>query len=357
MSKLKILVTGACGFIGYCLTKRLIDEGYEVVGVDNLSRAGTAFNKDLLIGQPRFNHYHVDVANIEALEKIFVDHGPFGAVFHLAAQVAVTLSYIDRVSDFENNARASFNVVECAKRHSPESFCLYASTNKVYGHISTAKPIGLEMPLDPYTPYGVSKAVGEMYFTEYGRPEIGLTTCSFRQSCIYGHHQFGVEDQGWVAWFAIANLLDRGISIYGDGKQVRDLLFVEDLVDLYLQAFNHRLVGVYPVGGGVNNAISVVEGLDLIQQKSGKPYPSMEFSQARPGDQPYFIADLSWVNQTNLCWSPKFTVQAGLDAMLAWMTDNLPSIREVIGSSAKRTSELRLRTLRHVGHSAGGSWF
>lgn len=326
----KILVTGACGFIGYCLCKRLIDEGYHVVGLDNLSRAGTQINKVQLMAHANFSLFEVDISRMEHLKAIFLEIGKVEAIFHMAAQVAVTLSYTDREKDFENNARASFNVVECAKRYSPEAYCLYASTNKVYGHIEVSKPVGLEMPLHPYTPYGVSKAVGELYFTEYGRPEIGLQTCSFRQSCIYGHHQYGVEDQGWVAWFAIANLLGKSVTIYGNGEQTRDLLYIDDLIDLYLMAYHLKLTGVYPVGGGEKNAISVKEGLELIQKASGLSYPTISNAEMRPGDQPYFIADISWTKKAAFNWSAKTAVEDGIVSMMNWMKNNIKEIEEVL---------------------------
>jgi CDP-paratose 2-epimerase len=171
-----------------------------------------------------------------------------------------------------------------------------------------------------------------MYFTEYGRPEFGMATCSLRQSCIYGHQQFGVEDQGWVAWFSIANLLGRDVMVYGDGHQVRDLLFVEDLVNLYLLLWERRLTGVYPVGGGEANAISVAQGLDKIAAITGRPFKSLGHEEARPGDQPYFVADLSWVGRLGLAWSPKIGVDEGLRAMIDWQRGHLEEIRAAFAS-------------------------
>lgn len=330
MSKGKILVTGACGFIGYCLSKRLLEEGYQVVGIDNLSRKGTELNRSRLQELSGFSLHEVDVTDFAALSSVFKSEGAFLAVYHLAAQVAVTLSYLDRVADFNNNALASFNVIECTKLYTPESYCVYASTNKVYGHIEVEVPVGMSMPLDPYTPYGVSKAVGEMYFTEYGRPEIGLQTCCFRQSCIYGPNQYGVEDQGWVAWFAIANLLRRDVSIYGNGKQVRDLLYVDDLVNLYIKALEVRLTGVYPVGGGTERAISVSQGLSIIEDKSGMKFPSIGYSETRPGDQPYFVADLGWTEGAPVDWNPKMNVENGIESMLRFLKDNLSAIESIL---------------------------
>ncbi len=322
----KAIITGACGFIGSCLARRLLERGDEVVGIDNLSRRGSEFNAARL-RSAGMRLIRADLSSQDKAEGAFAAAGPADAVFHLAAQVAVTLSYQDPRVDFRDNAIAAFNVIDAVRRHSPAAYCLYASTNKVYGHLTVNRPVGEERPLDPYTPYGVSKAVGEMYFTEYGRPEFGLSTCSLRQSCIYGHQQFGVEDQGWVAWFSIANLLGRDIAVYGDGRQVRDLLFVEDLVDLYLLLWERRVGGVYPVGGGEANAISVSEGLDRIAAITGRPFPPIKTEATRPGDQPYFVADLAWVRRLGLPWSPKVGVDAGLRAMIEWQREHLDEIR------------------------------
>ncbi len=317
---MKVVVTGACGFIGSCLARRLLSNGHEVVGIDNLSRAGSSFNAaELEAAGMRLER--VDLSDTEKTLALFESLGPVDAVFHLAAQVAVTTSYTDRERDFRYNAVASFNVIESIKRHTPSAYALYASTNKVFGHLEVHQPVGMEKPLDPYTPYGVSKAAAEMYFTEYGRPEIGLRTCSFRQSCIYGHHQFGVEDQGWMAWFAIANLHGLPITIYGDGRQVRDLLYVEDLIDLYLEAWEAGLTGVYPVGGGPDNSIDLRRGLELISAHSGKEF-NLTHAETRPGDQPYFVADLGWLADSGLAWRPRVGVEEGVERMLDWISEH-----------------------------------
>lgn len=327
----KVIVTGACGFIGSCLARRLLERGDEVVGIDNLSRRGSEYNAARLrAGGMRL--LRADLSSAQKAEDAFGAIGKADAVFHLSAQVAVTLSYQNPGADFRDNAAAAFNVIDAVRRHTPGAYCLYASTNKVYGHLKVNRPVGEDMPLDPYTPYGVSKAVGEMYFTEYGRPEFGMATCSLRQSCIYGHQQFGVEDQGWVAWFSIANLLGRDVMVYGDGHQVRDLLFVEDLVDLYLLLWERRLTGVYPVGGGEANAISVAQGLDKIAAITGLPFKSLGQEGARPGDQPYFVADLSWVGRLGLAWSPRTGVDEGLRAMIDWQRGHLEEIRAAFAS-------------------------
>lgn len=326
---MRVIITGVCGFIGSCLARKLMEQETEVIGIDNLSRRGTEFTAMELRGK-LFTLHRIDLSHASKVFEVFSAIGPVDAVFHLAAQVAVTTSYLNRENDFLDNAVASFHVVEAVKRYSPEAYCLYASTNKVYGHIKVAEPVGLKMPFDPYTPYGVSKATGELYFSEYGRPELGLTTLSLRQSCIYGHHQYGVEDQGWIAWFAIANLLGLPVCIYGDGEQVRDLLFVEDLIDLYLECWEKRLTGVYPVGGGPSNTVSLKEGLKLIEEATGKKFSEITYDEIRPGDQPYFVADLSWTDDARLDWKPKVNVEEGLAKMIDWIRMNEDKIKKVL---------------------------
>ncbi|MDI6740607.1 MAG: NAD-dependent epimerase/dehydratase family protein [Candidatus Edwardsbacteria bacterium] len=325
----RVVITGACGFIGTCLSKLLMADDVEVIGIDNLSRPGSELNAAELNDGP-FQLHRLDVSHPAKVFDLFARIGQADAVFHLAAQTAVTTSYQNRQKDFWDNAVASFNVIEAVKQYSPDAYCLYASTNKVFGHIEVNRPVSMQQPLAPYTPYGVSKAVGELYFTEYGRRELGLSTCSLRQSCIYGHHQFGVEDQGWMAWFAIANLLGRPITIYGDGAQVRDLLFIDDLIDLYRECWLRRVTGVYPVGGGATNAISLTQGLALIADITGKQFTEVKREANRPGDQPYFVADLAWAGQLGLQWKPKTNVPDGVGVMVDWIVKNQAAIRQLL---------------------------
>lgn len=325
----RVIVTGACGFIGTCLTKSFLEDGVHVIGIDNLSRRGSEINALELVNK-QFTLHRIDLSQTPKVMQVFEEIGPVDAVFHLAGQVAVTRSYADRQKDFFDNALGSFNVIEAVKRNTPEAYCLYSSTNKVYGHLRVSHPVGEDCPLNPYTPYGVSKAVGDMYFTEYGRRELGLDTCVLRQSCIYGHHQFGVEDQGWLAWFAIANILRRTITLYGNGTQVRDLLFVDDLVQLYKTCFEHRLIGAYPVGGGINNALNLNDALELISEHTGISYANITHSTMRPGDQPYFVADLSWACKGKIDWKPRIDLHDGLCRMTEWIFDHRSVIQTVL---------------------------
>jgi CDP-paratose 2-epimerase len=325
----RVLITGCCGFIGTCLALRLQKSGVEVLGIDNLSRSGSEVNARELESHG-VKMMRVDIAAGSELFDAWKAIGEVDAVFHLAAQVAVTWSYNDPVQDFRDNAIGSFNVIEGARRFSPNAYCLYASTNKVFGNIAVLEPVGVDQPLDPYTPYGVSKAVGDLYFREYARPGLDLTTNVLRQSCIYGHHQYGVEDQGWVAWFTVANRLKIPITIFGDGKQVRDLLWIDDLIDLYLECWNRRVEGVYPVGGGAANSTDLLTVLQQIVSESGEDFAGVDSRDPRLGDQPYFVADLGWLEGSGLTWRPKIGVNEGVSRLVAWVADHEEQIREVV---------------------------
>lgn len=325
----KVLVTGGCGFIGSTLARRLLAEGHEVFGLDNLSRKGVETHYTELSRSKLFHHRNTDIIDAPAVELVFKNDGPFDAVFHLCAQTAVTTSYEDRTYDFQCNAIGSFNILENVKRCCPEAYCLYSSTNKVYGKIEVNSPVGAEYTLDPYTPYGVSKAVGDLYFQEYGRAEIGLKTCILRQSCIYGENQYGVEDQGWLAWFAVANILKKRITIFGNGQQVRDLLYVTDLVDLFLGAWKSNLTGAFPVGGGAENAINLADAIQQIETANRQPFIRIEHDVARAGDQPYFVADNTWVNETGLEWKPSISIAEGLDRLLEWLNSRRPELQRL----------------------------
>jgi len=312
------------------LSLQLLKQGIHVIGIDDLSRAGSHFNeKELALTSESFTFHKLDLSNTPKVYELFSNIGAVDAVFHLAGQVAVTSSYLDREKDFRNNVMASFNIIESVKRYTPEAYCLYASTNKVYGNITDTTPVGRSIPLNPYTPYGVSKAAAELYFTEYGRKEIGLFTCSLRQSCIYGHHQYGIEDQGWIAWFSIANILEIPVTIYGDGQQVRDILFIDDLIDLYLECLENRITGVYPVGGGTANTINLQQALQLITNITQKPFKYIKNSHTRPGDQPFFVSDTSWTNKLGLTWNPKINTEQGVKKMIEWIKCNEDQIKSI----------------------------
>lgn len=336
----KILITGGAGFIGINSARRFLKREWEVTLFDNFSRKGTDINVELL--QKDFtSNVRVVRGDVRTdLTDLAREVNEHDVVLHLAAQVAVTTSVTDPRTDFEINALGTFNILEAVRLSKNRPFVIYSSTNKVFGALedldvreeknryvfedTTFDTFGVpeSRQLDFHSPYGVSKGVADQYTIDYSRI-YGLKTVVFRQSCIYGTNQFGVEDQGWVAWFAIASMLGRPITLYGTGKQVRDILFIEDLVDLYERAIEKQedVSGkAYNVGGGPENTLSLLELLGHLEGKYGYKN-SLSYSNTRPGDQPIFIADIRKA-QKDLGWSPKVSVSEGIERMHDWMQKN-----------------------------------
>jgi CDP-paratose 2-epimerase len=335
---MKWIVTGAAGFIGCHAVNRLLREGHEVIALDNLSRAGSALNLEWLRQQGLQTFIQADIRNMPELRKLFGQHADADVVLHLAGQVAVTTSLVDPRADFEANALGTFNVLEAVRNEAAgRPTVLYSSTNKVYGdlhHLNTTegkgryaladRPRGVDEaePLDFHSPYGCSKGAGDQYVRDYARV-YGMRTVVFRQSCIYGTRQFGVEDQGWIAWFSIAALTGKPITIYGNGKQVRDALWVEDLVNLYLLAAQRieAVQGqVFNIGGGPNNTLSILELVDRLERVHGRSL-EMSFAEPRTGDQRVFIADVRKAERSP-GWKPTVSVEEGLNKLLAWLQAN-----------------------------------
>ncbi len=331
---LKALVTGGAGFIGSNLTHRLVREGHQVVVYDNLSRPGTEKNVDWLRAEhgDAWRLVQADVRDFESLCRAAADAD---VIYHLASQVAVTTSVLDPRHDFEVNALGTFNVLEAARLSGRRPIVLYASTNKVYGGMEEVAVVETEngyayrdypygipetFPLDFHSPYGNSKGCGDQYVRDYARI-YGLPTVVFRQSCIYGPRQMGCEDQGWVAWFLIAAVTGRPITIYGDGKQVRDLLWVEDLLDLYQAAVRRIDVAggqIYNVGGGPENSLAVWRELGpMLEGLAGHPI-AVTYGDWRPGDQRIFVADIRKAAR-ELGWRPKVGKVEGVRRLYEWV--------------------------------------
>jgi CDP-paratose 2-epimerase len=335
---MKWVVTGAAGFIGCHAVNRLLREGHEVVALDNLSRPGSASNLEWLRQQGLQTFVQADIRNMPDLRKLFRQHADADVVLHLAGQVAVTTSLVDPRTDFEINALGTFNVLEAVRNEAEgRPAVLYSSTNKVYGdlhHLNTIEgktrytlencPSGVdeEEALDFHSPYGCSKGTGDQYVRDYARV-YGMRTVVFRQSCIYGTRQFGVEDQGWIAWFSIAALTGKPITIYGNGKQVRDALWVEDLVNLYLLAAQRieAVQGqVFNTGGGPNNTLSILELVDWLERVHNRSLEA-SFTQPRTGDQRVFVADVKKAERL-LGWKPTVSMEEGLNKLQAWLQAN-----------------------------------
>jgi CDP-paratose 2-epimerase len=334
---MKIILTGGAGFIGCNAAARWIKRGEHVVVVDDLSRRGSDKNLEWLKSQGKFSFYRQDIRAYDPLAQIFREHRDAAAVVHLAAQVAVTTSVTDPRNDFEINALGTFNVLEAVRAHCPAAAVVFASTNKVYGSLPHARVaevggryelvdrehgISEEEPLDFHSPYGCSKGAADQYVIDYSRI-YGLRTVSLRQSCIYGTRQMGVEDQGWVAWFSIAALFNKPITIYGDGKQVRDVLFVDDLCDLYdacITRIDQAQGQAYNVGGGPQNRMSLRELIADLEARIGHALRPAT-SAIRPGDQPVFVADVRKASR-ELGWTPKTNVERGLKQLFDWISAN-----------------------------------
>ncbi len=337
MSK-RYLVTGGAGFIGSNYVNRLLARGEDVVVYDNLSRSGAQRNLEWLRGKhgkDAFQLIAADVRDAQVLQQAAADRD---VIVHLAAQVAVTTSVTHPREDFEINALGTFNMLEAARASGKFPAVVYASTNKVYGGMEEVTvveeetryryadfPFGISeaQPLDFHSPYGCSKGCGDQYVRDYHRI-YDLPTVVMRQSCIYGPRQFGVEDQGWLAWFVIAALTGKPISIYGDGKQVRDVLYVEDLLDAYDAALSHlnRSAGqVFNVGGGADNVISVwKEFQPMLEQAVGHAVP-VALGDWRPGDQRIYVSDIRKAEHV-LGWQPRYGVRAGLRELFEWVKAN-----------------------------------
>ncbi len=332
------LITGGAGFIGSNYAARCIARGEKVLIFDNLSRAGAPRNLEWINQTYGKNSYELIVGDVRDAGAIQAASRNAARILHLAAQVAVTTSVVDPQTDFEINARGTFNTLEAARASGNFPAFIFASTNKVYGGMENVRvvekatrydytdlPEGAseEQLLDFHSPYGCSKGSGDQYVRDYFRI-YHLPTLVYRQSCIYGLRQFGVEDQGWVAWFVIAAITGKPISIYGDGKQVRDVLFVDDLCDAYDAGFARlpQLGGqVFNIGGSRLNTLSIwVEFKPILEKLLGKPI-STSPGDWRPGDQPVFISDIRKA-QNLLGWTPKTNVESGIAQLFNWVQAN-----------------------------------
>ncbi len=314
----RLLITGGAGFLGVNAADHMIRAGWHVTVLDNLSRAGTERNLDWLTARHRAAMTFVkeDVRNAQALAPHVKDQD---AILHLAAQVAVTTSLVDPATDFEINAGGTVNLLEAARKHNREAPIVFASTNKVYGKLRKSNAACKEtQPLDFHSPYGCSKGAADQYVRDYARC-FGMNTVVLRQSCIYGAHQYGTEDQGWVAHFVHSILNDRPLTIYGDGKQVRDLLDARDLSRLYalvIERIADTRGEIYNVGGGPENQRNLLEVIDAIGELAGKK-PRYTFAEWREGDQEFYVSDIGRAKE-HLGWEPEITFDEGLRDLVAW---------------------------------------
>jgi CDP-paratose 2-epimerase len=335
---MKVFIAGGAGFIGCNLADAHMERGDEVIVFDNLSRKGTDANLAWLRENhgDRLTFVRGDIRDFDALRAALP--AGTGRVYHMAGQVAVTTSVVNPREDFEINAFGTFNVLEAVRANAPQAITFYASTNKVYGGMEdivvvedTTRyryrdlPLGIpeDRLLDFHSPYGCSKGTGDQYVRDYARI-YGMRTVVFRQSCIYGLRQFGVEDQGWIAHFCIAARLGRPISIYGNGKQVRDVLWIDDLVAAYNAASDHIDVAagqIYNIGGGPNITMSIwTEFGPMLAKLAGHPI-LVTYGDWRPGDQPVYISDIRKAEH-DLKWTPRVSMPEGVERLWRWIDAN-----------------------------------
>lgn len=344
---MKILVTGGAGFVGSHVSEYYAKKGDDVVVFDNLSRAellgydasNVTYNWNYLKRYDNLELIKGDIRMANMLKEVAQD---VDVIVHTAAQTAVTTSLIDPRTDFEVNAIGTFNVLEAARLSKSNPCVVFCSTNKVYGDNVNKIPVTnsgkryefaddtfrkgipetFSTDLCEHTPYGASKLAGDVYVQDYAQRE-EIDAAVFRMSCIYGTRQFGVEDQGWVAWFTIATLLNKPITIFGDGKQVRDVLYVSDLVrafDAFIQRKDKIHRGVYNVGGGPNNKISLLELIETLKDTAGMT-SSISFDKWRPSDQKVYISDISRA-ALELGWKPSVIPRDGVTKLVEWVNEN-----------------------------------
>jgi len=335
-----ILITGGAGFIGSNTAEYFLNKGWRVIVFDNFSREGALRNRLWLesFDAPRLKIVEGDIRDFTTLRALV---RRADAVIHLAAQVAVTTSVENPLHDFEVNALGTLNILEAIRRAAQYRRAtpplIFMSTNKVYGNIDT--PIALtptryyftrlrsgiseKTQLDFHSPYGCSKGAADQYVRDYARI-YGLKTVVFRSSCIYGARQFGTEDQGWVAYLARKALLGEAFTVYGDGKQVRDVLYVSDLIRAfdaalkYIKCSKYISGEIFNIGGGLENTLSLLEFIEILRKKTQNPSVAYSFAEWRPGDQKVYVSDITKLKKT-LGWKPFIPVEAGIDRLFNWL--------------------------------------
>lgn len=334
---MKHLITGGAGFIGSNTAEYFAKKGDEVIIFDNMSRKGSQANLAWLQSTfPKLEVIEADITKDTA--KLTELAQQVDVIIHLAGQVAVTTSVEDPRADFEANALGTFNVLEAARKAKNPPIVLYSSTNKVYGGMHDVEIIETEEAyayknfpegidemhnLDFHSPYGCSKGAADQYVRDYARI-YDLKTVVFRQSCIYGPRQFGIEDQGWVAWFIIAALTNQPITVFGDGKQIRDVLYVNDLIKAYELAIKNidQVTGeIFNTGGGPENTLSLLQLIGEIEAHHGKKL-EYSFADWRPGDQKVYVSNTKKI-EFMLGWRAETTVEAGIEQLYAWVKANL----------------------------------
>lgn len=337
-----ILITGGCGFIGTNAADYYLKRGYKVIIFDNLSRTGGKANLNWLKTRGPFIFIKEDVRDDKKLLEVFKKYKP-DLVLHLAAQTTMVNSIKNPREDFEVNALGTFNLLEAMRKTKSRASAIFSSTNKVLGDLSYIPTIEKEkryeynkytkgvdenFPLNFYGPYGCSKGCGDQYFLDYARI-FGLNTVVFRQSTIYGPHQFGIEEQGWIAWFCNCLIFGKPVTIYGSGKQVRDVLYIDDLISAYdLAAMNIKKTRgkAYNIGGGPKFSLSLLELIEILEKISAKSI-NYKFGPWRSGDQKIYISDISRAKK-DFGFQPKISPRKGVLKLYNWISENKDLIKK-----------------------------
>jgi CDP-paratose 2-epimerase len=345
-----VLITGGAGFVGCNLADRLLGRDIPVILFDNLSREGVDRNLSWL-RERHGRRLMVEIEDVRDADAVADAVSRARTIFHLAAQVAVTASVVDPVADFETNVCGTLNVLNAMRHMARPPRLIFTSTNKVYGGLDDVplrstghryEPleadllrfgIGEDRALDFHSPYGCSKGAADQYVLDFAR-SYGLETLVFRMSCVYGTHQCGTEDQGWVAHFLMRAIEGQPVTLYGDGLQVRDLLYIDDLLDAFDMALadDGRLTGrAFNLGGGAAHAVSLLEVIDMISALRGAP-TELSFDAWRPGDQRWYVSDTRRFTR-DTGWRPRVLPSAGLRRLHEWMLTGRPALRRLCAAS------------------------
>lgn len=332
------LITGGCGFLGSNIAKDILDNSNdELIVFDNLYRKGSNLNLDFLKESGRdFTFIHGDIRNFYDISKVIIDFKP-DIVYHLSGQVAMTTSIANPRFDFEVNAVGTFNILDSIRQFSKDSIVIYSSTNKVYGDLEnftykeTAKryiceeyPYGFseDIGIDLHSPYGCSKGIGDMYMLDFHRI-YGVKSIVFRHSSMYGVRQFSTYDQGWIGYFINEAINNNEITISGNGKQVRDILYASDMVRLYLDApkYIEKMQGnAFNIGGGWDNSLSILELFDILEEILDIKI-KYHIASPRASDQKIFVANLDKLNRI-MPFNPTINKQSGIKKMIEWVKSN-----------------------------------